>query len=213
MKKLSTRIILIALAAIILASLAIYLAFSSEGYHQLFSLHHFKLDGPCLVYSVQEKRFLADTTLHIDEYQASKAGDEVRPGTFVIDGYVNVAEFTQSEQDEVFYSDAAYYNETENRPGLFYSITKYENKGDKDQTLKQNTCFPEAALQYDTDKDAAIIRLTYAENREDLRYLVFYGFSDREEALAWLMVLNKTLNPYLKHSVSASMQPAVPEKN
>ena len=49
----------------------------------------------------------------------------------------------------------------------------------------ENTCFPEAALQYDTDKDAAIIRLTYAENREDLRYLVFYGFSGQEDALSY----------------------------
>jgi|GEM_PF-4328959 hypothetical protein len=160
-----------------------HLVFTSEGYHRLFRCHHFKLTGSCMVYSMETGDFLPDTILEIEECQSSKDGAMVRQGTFVIKDYLDIATFAKTEEENAFFADAAYYQETSGMPGLRYVITKYQSIDGRTPAPVRSSCYPEAILQYDTADKRAVITLSYDENGGDVRYLVLYGFYGQQEAL------------------------------
>ena len=190
--KLKKLLLILIPAVLVCTAGVIALIFFSPGYHTLFGWHRFSIDGTCMIYDLQAQDFREDTTLHIHECQREQG--DVRKGQFVIEGYLDEEALGQHAEEGTFYGHASYYG-VYGSDSLNCEVTKYTTK----PKLDSEDVYPWAILNYDRKKNVCVITLyQLVENgeieglyeREGL-YVAFYGFSSREDALAYFKAVKK----------------------
>ena len=171
------KVLLILIPAVLVCVIGVTaLIFFSPGCHTMFGWHRFNIDGKCMIYDLQAQDFREDTVLHIHECQRTQG--DVRKGQFVIEGYLDTDALNEDAEEGSFYVHASYYG-IYGDDSLNCVVEKY--------TDKLSDVYPFAVLKYDREKKVCVITLyQLGENgeREDL-YVAFYGFSNREDALAY----------------------------
>ena len=184
MMKKTVRNYMIAAAAVLVAVGVFLLVFTGKGYHSFLSWHYFNLDGSCMVYDVQSGSFLDDTEMHVRVFRKEKAGEDLTKGQFVIKGLLDQEKLNQEADEAVFYTQMAAYYSLNGQPGLYYEIKRHDNtSAGTEQTQKIEAFRPKAVLSWQPDNKTALVKLAYGEQYdEDVRYLVLYGFPDRETA-------------------------------
>ena len=184
--KLKKLLLILIPAVLVCTAGVIALIFFSPGYHTLFGWHRFSIDGTCMIYDLQAQDFREDTTLHIHECQREQS--DIRKGQFVVEGYLDEEALGQHAEEGTFYGHASYYG-VYGSDSLNCEVTKYTTK----PKLDSEDVYPWAILNYDRKKNVCVITLyQLVENgeieglyeREGL-YVAFYGFSSREDALAY----------------------------
>ena len=181
MMKKSLRLLLITAAALVCAIAVFCLIFTGKGYHSFLSWHNFNLDGSCMIYDVEKQSFLEDSELHIHVFRREKEGEDLTKGQFVIGGLLDQEKLNREAGENIFYTQTANYDSLNGQPGLYYKINRYETQGT--ETQKTEEIEPKAELRWQPETKTALIKLAFGEQYdEDVRYIVFYGFSEREAA-------------------------------
>ena len=161
--------------------------YKSEGYHSFLHRNYLNLDGSCMIYDIQNKTFLDDAAMHIKLIRTAKAGEDISKGQFIIKGWLDAEKLNKEAGKDVFYTQAASFVLTGDDPCLEYCITRHENLGGPEQTMTHETILPKAFLEYRLKDKTAVVKLSYGEQYdEDVRYLAFYGFADREAARKYI---------------------------
>ena len=190
--KLKKLLLILIPAVLVCTAGVIALIFFSPGYHSLFGWHRFSIDGTCMIYDLQAQDFREDTTLHIHECQREQS--DIRKGQFVVEGYLDEEALGQHAEEGTFYGHASYYGVYGN-DSLNCIVTKYTTV----PKVLMEDVNPCAVLNYDRKKNVCVITLYQrVENgeieglyeREDL-YVAFYGFSNREDALAYFKAVKQ----------------------
>ena len=192
MKRKTVLILFFAAAAVICAVGGFLLIFTGKGYHSFFSWQNMNLDGNCMIYDVKNKVYLDDAEMHVHVFRRQKAGEDLTKGKFVIKGLLDLEKLNTEAGEDVFYTQMVNCYSLNGQPGLYYEITRYENMPAGSEQTQEITAFlPKAALSWQQEGKTAIVKLAYGEQYdEDVRYLVFYGFSDREAAKQYADSLN-----------------------
>ena len=191
MMRKQVRVLLFA-AAVICAIGGFVLIFTGKGYHSFFSWQNMNLDGSCMIYDVKNNAFLDDAEMHVHVFRRQKAGEDLTKGQFMIKGLLDQEKLNQEAGEGVFYTQMVEYYSLNGQSGLYYEIKRHENKLVRSEPTQEITVFfPKADLIWQPDKKTAIVKLAYGEQYdEDVRYLVFFGFPDREMAKQYAESLN-----------------------